>query len=100
MSNSNSNSNFYRDLEPFHSFVDEAFDTRFYVELPADWTLVVADITGSTLRAVKSGKYAEVNYLGAACIVAVTNALDDVSVPSVFGGDGATLRSRRTWLIR
>ena len=84
-----SNSNFYRDLEPFHSFVDEAFDTRFYVELPADWTLVVADITGST-RAVKSGKYAEVNYLGAACIVAVTNALDDVSVPSVFGGDGAT----------
>tara|TARA_B100000676_G_scaffold251444_1_gene256437 strand:- start:629 stop:1813 length:1185 start_codon:yes stop_codon:yes gene_type:complete len=86
---SSSNSNFYRDLEPFYSFVDEAFCTTFYVELPADWTLVVADITGST-RAVKSGKYAGVNYLGAACIVAVTNALDDVSVPSVFGGDGAT----------
>jgi hypothetical protein len=85
-----SDSNFYRDLEPFHSFVDEAFDGRHYVVLPEDWVVVVADITGST-EAVQGGKYAEVNYLGAACIVAVTNAVREFDLPSVFGGDGATL---------
>ncbi|NKC14776.1 MAG: DUF3095 family protein [Gammaproteobacteria bacterium] len=84
------NAHFYRDLTPFHSFVDEAFDTHFYVDLPDDWWLVVADITGST-KAVDSGKYAEVNYLGAACIVAVTNAVSEYELPTVFGGDGATL---------
>ena len=87
---SDTNTHFYRDLVPFHSFVEEAFEPSFYVDLPEDWILVVADITGST-KAVESGKYAEVNYLGAACIVAVTNALDGYSVPTVFGGDGATL---------
>lgn len=87
---SDTNTHFYRDLEPFHSFVEEAFEPSFYVDLPQDWILVVADITGST-KAVEAGKYAEVNYLGAACIVAVTNALDRYTVPTVFGGDGATL---------
>jgi hypothetical protein len=85
-----SDPNFYRDLEPFHSFVDEAFEAKHYVPLPEDWLLVVADITGST-AAVQSGKYAEVNYLGAACIVAVTNAVKEFDLPTVFGGDGATL---------
>ena len=84
------NTHFYRDLEPFHSFVEEAFEPSFYVDLPEDWILIVADITGST-KAVEAGKYAEVNYLGAACIVAVTNALEGFAVPTVFGGDGATL---------
>ncbi|MEM7408060.1 MAG: DUF3095 family protein [Pseudomonadota bacterium] len=81
---------FFRDLEPFHSFVEEAFDPDYYVDFPPDWTIVVADITGST-KAVEAGKYAEVNYLGAACIVAVTNAVSEHVVPSAFGGDGATL---------
>jgi hypothetical protein len=81
---------FYRDLEPFHHFVQEVFQARFYRPLPADWLLVITDITGST-KAVEAGKYAEVNYVGAACIVAVHNALPQQDVPSVFGGDGATL---------
>jgi hypothetical protein len=81
---------FYRDLEPFHHFVEEVFQRRFYRPLPADWLLVITDISGST-RAVEAGKYAEVNYVGAACIVAVHNALPQHDVPCVFGGDGATL---------
>ena len=40
-----STEHFYRELKPFHSFVDEAFDGRHYVALPADWLLIVADIT-------------------------------------------------------
>ena len=81
---------FYRDLEPFHHFVEEVFQARHYRPLPADWLLVVTDISGST-KAVESGKYAEVNYVGAACIVAVHNALPQLELPAVFGGDGATL---------
>ena len=81
---------FYRDLQPFHHFVKEVFQARFYRPLPADWLLVITDISGST-KAVEAGKYAEVNYVGAACIVAVHNALPQQDVPAVFGGDGATL---------
>ena len=81
---------FYRDLEPFHHFTKEVFETRFYRPLPADWLLVIADIRDST-KAVASGKYAEVNYIGAACIVAVHNSLLQHDLPAVFGGDGATL---------
>ena len=85
-----STEHFYRELKPFHSFLDEAFDGRHYVALPADWLLIVADITDST-QAVQDGKYNEVNYLGAACIVSVTNAVREFDLPTVFGGDGATL---------
>lgn len=84
-----SNAHFYRDLEPFHRFVEEAFEVRFYRPLPDDWLVAVADVISST-HAVEHGKYNEVNYVGAACIAAVNNALKGFEVPSVFGGDGAT----------
>ena len=77
------------------------FEPKFYAPVPEDWLVVVADIVGSS-QAVADGRYEEVNYLGAACIVAVNNVLGDVSVPSVFGGDGATLavpRSKRDQVV-
>ena len=52
--------------------------------------VVVADVVNST-QAVNAEKYVEVNYLGAACIVAVANAVPELTLASVFGGDGATL---------
>jgi len=81
---------FYRDLEPFQDFVAGATDDAHYAPVPDDWFIAVADVVSST-GAVKAGKYVEVNYLGAACIVAVGNAAPDFTLPSVFGGDGATL---------
>jgi len=51
---------------------------------------VIADITGST-SAIREGRYKDVNMMGAACIMAVINALPQSSFPYVFGGDGATL---------
>jgi len=85
-----SSADFYRELEPFHGFVHGIFEPRVYRPLPPEWVLLVADIAGST-RAVEGGRYAEVNYLGAACVVAVNNALGGLPVPTSFGGDGATL---------
>lgn len=84
------NTDFYRDLKPFRDFVASAVDDTYYAPVPDDWFVVVADVVSSTC-AVRSGKYAEVNYLGAGCIVAAGNAVPELALPSLFGGDGATL---------
>lgn len=61
-----------------------------YHAAPAGWQLVITDVRGST-RAIEAGRYRDVNALGVASIVAVCNALPEVQLPYVFGGDGATL---------
>ncbi|WP_151447364.1 DUF3095 family protein [Lacisediminimonas profundi] len=58
-----------------------------FVALPDDWRIFVADVEDST-RAIEQGRYKEVNALGAACIVAATNACQSDRIPFVFGGDG------------
>ncbi len=80
---------FYRDLEPFHSFADFA-DIADYAPVPDDWTVMVADVRGST-RAIEQGRYKDVNMIGAAVITAVLNVSGAVDVPFVFGGDGAVV---------
>jgi hypothetical protein len=50
----------------------------------------VTDIVDST-RAIDSGRYKDVNTIGAACVVAAQNAMNRMQFPYVFGGDGATL---------
>jgi len=80
---------FYADLPSFEDF--GAFpDPSHYRALPGDWLVVVADIRGST-KAIHEGRYKDVNMIGAACITSVLNAVDEIDVPYVFGGDGATL---------
>jgi hypothetical protein len=49
----------------------------------------MTDIKGST-KAVKEGRYRDINLVGAAGIAAIRNEYPDLSVPYVFGGDGAT----------
>ncbi|MDX1512133.1 MAG: DUF3095 family protein [Gammaproteobacteria bacterium] len=85
-----SSAEFYRDLKPFRRFVENAINDSYYAPVPDDWLVAVADVVSST-GAVKAGRYAEVNYLGAACIVAAGNSVPEILMPSVFGGDGATL---------
>lgn len=78
----------YSSLEPFTDFTGNAFDHGFYTDIPDDWLVVIADIENST-DAVRAGQYESVNYVGAACITALNNALTDLDFPKVFGGDGA-----------
>lgn len=80
---------FYRELARFPDF-NELTDDRNFRPLPADWTLVVADIENST-GFVEEGRYRDVNTVGAAAIVAAQNAMGGEEFPYVFGGDGATL---------
>lgn len=68
----------------------EAFDPSAYQRVPDDWSVVLTDVVGST-DAIARGRYKEVNALGVSCIVAVRNAVPDLDLPYVFGGDGATL---------
>lgn len=79
---------FYGRLPALRDFANQAFLGRCYQMLPTDWWLVIADIESST-RVVLDGRYAEVNYVGAACIAAVRNQIHPVEVASSFGGDGA-----------
>lgn len=61
-----------------------------YSAAPADWHVVITDIRGST-KAIEEGRYKDVNTLGASTIIAMLNALGQLEIPFVFGGDGATL---------
>ena len=81
--------NFYRDLLSFQDFHELTNDGHF-TKLPNDWTLILTDVCGST-QAIASGKYKEVNTMGAATIVVVTKVLKELEYPFVFGGDGATV---------
>jgi len=83
------NSRFYSDLAPITDF-SAITRARSFRDAPADWSIVIADIVGST-QAVAAGKYKTINMIGAACIAAATNAYDETAIAYVFGGDGATL---------
>ena len=80
---------FYARLPAVERF-DRLADDGVYTPFPADWTVVLTDVIGST-DAVRAGRYRDVNYVGAASIAAVLNAADRADLPFVFGGDGATL---------
>lgn len=80
--------NFYRDLAPLMSFA-EATKSGLHIDVPDDWWIVIADVTGST-QAIEAGAYKKVNTVGVACIAAVSNVDRMIDLPFVFGGDGAT----------
>jgi len=81
--------NFYSTLEEITSFTDVVSLSR-HRDVPDDWTVVITDVKGST-QAIEAGRYRDVNALGVASILALRNALTDVELPFVFGGDGATI---------
>lgn len=85
---SNSSADFYRDL-PTRPAFEDFFDLDHFSALPDDWTVLVADVRGST-HAIRGGRYRDVNTVGVSCIAAMLNGLKDECFPYVFGGDGAT----------
>jgi len=82
------NRDFYADVEGFERF-DELSQDRHYQRAPSDWWVVVTDVVGST-KAIEAGRYKDINTLGAATLAALKNALPNVEIPFVFGGDGAS----------
>jgi Protein of unknown function (DUF3095) len=84
-----SSENFYSELPVLADF-SATSDFSNYTELPEDWQIVVADVEDST-GAIASGQYKAVNILGVSIITAVLNVAKPLNIPSVFGGDGASL---------
>ncbi|PWU21696.1 MAG: hypothetical protein C5B49_02240, partial [Bdellovibrio sp.] len=82
-------SSFYRELASFRDFSRLA-DPSTFVRVPDSWSVIITDVKGST-RAIKEGRYGEVNLIGAASITCVLNRAGEIEIPFVFGGDGATL---------
>jgi hypothetical protein len=81
--------NFYAELPLLEQFSDITYDRNFCF-VPDDWYVIVTDITSST-EAIESGKYKNVNLLGACSIIAILNVAAKIEIPFVFGGDGASI---------
>ncbi|MBT3511000.1 MAG: DUF3095 domain-containing protein [Nitrospina sp.] len=86
--NSDSSKNFYAELPIFMDFMGVT-DAKNFHTVPDDWMVVVSDIKGST-KAIESGRYKDVNILGASSIISVLNCTQNIEIPFVFGGDGAS----------
>ncbi|MEE3716089.1 DUF3095 domain-containing protein [Tumidithrix elongata RA019] len=84
-----STENFYAELPMLEKFTDITYGKNF-VFVPDDWYAIVTDITMST-KAIEAGKYKNVNLLGACSIIAILNVAQNIEIPFVFGGDGASL---------
>ena len=82
-------SGFYQQLPLYPDFT-RLTEPSYYQNLPPDWLLVISDVEGST-QAIQAGRYKEVNALGASVIIAVLNIVKPLSIPFIFGGDGASL---------
>ncbi|MGY2048572.1 DUF3095 domain-containing protein [Methylobacterium sp. JK268] len=79
----------YEDLAPITDFRN-VLDERAYRPVPDAWWVATTDVIDST-AAIAAGRYKAVNFVGAAAIAAVRNALGGRDLPFVFGGDGAAL---------
>jgi len=80
---------FYSQLPVLADFL-EITNFRNFVSVPPDWQILVTDVIAST-KAIESGRYKEVNLIGATSIVAILNIAKDIELPFVFGGDGASI---------
>ena len=90
MSAESSASTRFFDRLPAMTDIRQITDTRHYVDVPLDWYIALTDVQGST-AAIEAGQYKSVNAAGAATIAAMLNAVPDVELPFLFGGDGAAV---------
>ena len=86
---SNHSDQFYARLPLLRNLIEITQSERF-VPVPEDWLIAITDVKEST-AAIQAGRYKEINLLGACSIVSVLNAIGDIEIPYIFGGDGATL---------
>lgn len=89
MAHQSSTDQFFADLPACEAFRDIT-ELSAYQPLPDDWTVLTADVVGST-KAIERGAYKSVNMVGAASIICVLNAANGASLPFQFGGDGGLI---------
>lgn len=83
------NSNFYKDLKSITDF-SKIMENNNYIKVPSDWFVLTSDIKDST-NSIEKGKYKDVNFISALCIIGILNINRKIDFPYIFGGDGASL---------
>ncbi len=81
---------FYTQLPALENLCNIITNPDSFAPVPSDWLVVITDVVGST-QAIKAGRYKDVNLLGACSIIAILNIAQDLDIPFIFGGDGASL---------
>ena len=84
-----SSENFYADLPILQNFADITYSENFH-SIPNDWLVIITDVVDSTI-AIEEGRYKDVNLLGACSIIVILNIVEDLEIPFIFGGDGASI---------
>jgi hypothetical protein len=85
--------NFYSDLPVHRVTLSELLgDEARFVQVPADWNVVITDIRNSTI-AHGAGRHEAITLIATGSIIATLNLArkKNVAVPFFFGGDGATM---------
>lgn len=85
----NNDDNFYKHLESIKNFQDITKD-KYFKKIPNDWHIAITDIKNST-QAIEKGKYKQINFIAALGIIGVLNIDENLDLPYIFGGDGASL---------
>ena len=85
-----STENFYCDLPGTTNFCQIITHGDCFVSIPQDWHILVTDVISST-KAIESGRYKDVNIIGACSIIAILNLTEKRKIPFIFGGDGASI---------
>jgi hypothetical protein len=91
-----STDDFFEKLPHFTDF-SSLTDEKYYFEAPDDWYVVITDVKDST-KAIESGRYRDINTIGAARIIVVQNAVKNFAFPFAFGGDGASILIPSKWV--
>lgn len=84
-----SSKKFYKNL-PYLDQLEQITNTELYREIPPDWHIMLSDVKDSTIE-IEEGKYREVNFIAACCVMGIINLDRYNEFPFVFGGDGATI---------
>ncbi|RVU20124.1 DUF3095 domain-containing protein [Methylobacterium oryzihabitans] len=77
----------YADVVAVSDF-QRVLDDAIYRPVPDSWSVAITDVVESG-AAIAAGRYREVNFVGAATIASLRNALGGRDLPFTFGGDGA-----------
>jgi hypothetical protein len=84
---------FYKKIKTLNqSLADVLADENYFIDVPANWHVVITDITNST-EAVATGRHGDVNLIAAGSLIAALNISKslDTEIPYFFGGDGGTV---------
>lgn len=87
-----SSQHFYSDITALKLPITDVLDERHFIEVPADWYVIIADVRNST-AAIADGRHNDVNLVAAGSLIAALNIAKGkgIEIPFFFSGDGGAV---------